>query len=211
MKPRVWNLRFFIPCLCIAQPTFAFPNLEFEVGAGLASGDAQAPALNARIGVNPWNSLTVSLRGLAVIGRQGTFIPGGRHGDASGYQGHAIFAELRYHTGVHSRIVRPFVALGLGVGKLVSSNCDCEEQYPIRGRLSHYEQLSGGARILFAETFWVSLELGGNLWHGLTREKGPNEPPYNVYGLIRPAGALFGVTLLLSFGVQSASSVHALP
>lgn len=77
MKPHARNVCSLVLHLCIAQPTFGFPNLEFEIGAGLASGDAQVPALNARVGVNPWESVTLSLRGLAVIGEQETYIPGG--------------------------------------------------------------------------------------------------------------------------------------
>ena len=156
----------FIPCSSFAQASF-----QFDVGIGAAiidpgSGMEVAPALDARAGLTLGEHFTGSARGLAVLGRDDTY-------NAASYRAWATTAELRLHAARNGGLFQPFLAFGVGIGKLSSANYACvEDCAPITGKVSHYEQLSLGAHLVFRSRFVVALEAGTNIWHGLSRAQG---------------------------------------
>jgi len=150
--------------------------------------------LSARVGLAGKNFI-LSLRVLSVVGATPQYVPGGRYGiDGRGYRGTAFFGELRLRAEVAERF-RLFVALGVGVAKLSGSSGGLEEDYPVEGRSSHYEQVTGGVQYLVSKSFSLSLEVGINSWNGLTLRR----PEYSGRGEIYDRnGSLQGGIFLLS-------------
>jgi hypothetical protein len=149
---------------------------------------------------------------LTIIGATPQYVPGGRYGvDGAGYRASSAFAELRIHTNADRFFAKDgfattgfqlFATAGVGVGKLFGSGTGREEEYPIQGRLTHYEQGTVGLRYFFSGAFSMSLEGGLSVWNGLSQGRSPNQPPYDIH-VVDPHSPLLGYFILLSAAIRT--------
>jgi hypothetical protein len=175
-------------------------DASFFIQLGTGATVQVAPALSARAGITFGEHFTGSLRAIAVVGSEGKFVGvPERASDAAGYQAASIFLELRLHARKHGQAFQPFLALGVGVGKLFSTNSACYESPPIEGILSHYEQVTAGFQVVFKNRYWVSLELGANGWNGVSRER-------FEFTQALPKSSLWGGIFLISVGIRTGQS-----
>ena len=189
-----WSIVAGLIVIGLSNAGWAQPRLEFEFGGGPALGQTVAPAFSARVGVFLMEHFTISVRGLAVVGPEGKFIGDGvSANEASGYEAASVFGELRLHSVRYSQRVQIFFGLGIGGGKLISSNMACNECNPTKGSFSLYLQASLGLRVYFHDKGWAALELGPNQWNGVHRSPSRYTTPLET-------SHLYGGFLLLSFG-----------
>ena len=166
-QPVVTLLALFLlssfPSAALAAP----PVVELEGSVGAGVDQSLAPTVGLRAGLDFWRRVTVSLRGMAVLGPAA-----GYHGDGGdapgGYQAWAVFPELRFHT--RDGPLRPFVGLGLGVGYLIGSlEQNANEVSPREGLPGPFGQASGGLQYADGPGLMLGVEGGVQLF---TRVRG---------------------------------------
>ena len=158
---------------------------EVELGLGASASDALAPVGWVRAGARS-GLLGLSLHGLYVAGAQGRCLADGSSADPSGYQAWMLGPEVRLFT--------PggwgFFGGGLGIGKLVSSNCSCSERLPAVGRLGFAGHAMIGGRIDLGAVY-LAPELGALFFTHVDQPRGQ----WNQESHGGQTGLMLGLTL----------------
>lgn len=164
---------------------------ELELSLGyLNAGDAKAPAISLRGGVDLDDLLSVSGRLVGVPGSKGTSVGGGSPVDPAGIVAWSALLEAQVHT---RGLVELHVGGGIGVGRIVSWQCSCQETEALSGHTALALQGSAGVRLVPPR--WNGFSLGAELivphFRGL--ENATNgRPGYQIAAAPQTAWALLG-------------------
>lgn len=134
-----------LPAWAQSPKPAAPPPMTLELGGGVGYADATAPVVAMRLGTDVAGGwLSPAVRAFWAAGAQGHRTSDSDPTNAPGYRGWGAFAELRFQPPLGA--FRPYLGLGVGLGKLIDTECDCSEVAVEQGRTGLYLQGSLGAR-----------------------------------------------------------------
>jgi hypothetical protein len=134
----------------VAFPVAAQPRSYFDVDAAFGAAGttdevygSSAPAVSLRVGIRPLERLSLGIRGEAALGQEGAEVAFTPLAERSGHKWFAGVADVRFILTAPHEL---FVAVGAGVGHMVSLQCTCEENYAAHGSRKAIVQLGLGTR-----------------------------------------------------------------
>jgi hypothetical protein len=176
--------------LCaLALLAAGFPPVELELDAGAAhtlEGDYSyheypflKPALQARVGLNVHEHLSVGASFLAVIGGEAANRPGccGTNTGNQAFSATAAFIALRY---LSVGMPQYWIEGGIGTGHLISLQTENSDEHPpLRGHAGLSGRIATGVRWPMSKNVLLGGELGWTLWTNVEQAAGagPNGAP----------------------------------
>ncbi|MHB8417402.1 MAG: hypothetical protein ACYDCL_04965 [Myxococcales bacterium] len=152
--------------LALALPARA-GTAEVEIGGGAAFGSAVAPALSVRGGWEFFRHLTVSGRFVGLDQPPSLQYAGNGQDAEVAYQAWAVMAEANLHTAGDVQVGLA-VDFGLGQAKLLYPGTTPTTGALEQGPVAPCGQVSITARLELPARLFVVLEIGAQIWSGLT-------------------------------------------
>ncbi len=169
--------------------------LLWEAGVGPALPlDNNVPlAVVASVrGALEWPAAAAGVRGVALLGPEGSYNWYDNKYGQDGFRGWAVLAEVEGHA--RARSLQAFLRTGLGIGQVrkIPHGADSLE-----GSIGPAARLSLGARGAISDGFWIGVE-GGVLWFVNVRH-GDSDP---LLPRARPEPLIPAALVLLTIGMR---------